>query len=149
MKKILACFAVLMAIGMAPQANAESVIYLFDNYPHQRMDGFSINGDNIELGFREFLHEKLGLASYKKGVNKIIVRNDGRAILVRDMTWANKPYHDEMTLDLNDGEVYYIELVTGPKSKLKLLKPSDGEKKLKKAEKDKNWQIFPEKVYDN
>lgn len=142
-------FTVLMALLSYVSAKAESVIYVFDNYPYQLMDELSFNGEALPISERPFLREKNHLKEYKKGLTKYIIKNDGRLLIVRDFTWASKPYHDEITLDLNDGDVYYLELVSGIKSKVKLLKDNEGQKKLQKIASDETWIVFPNYEYVN
>lgn len=141
-------FLVAVAVVFPIVLKAESTIYVFDNYPFQKMAGLSFNGDEISLADRPLLKEKMGMKEYVKGLTKITVKNDGRLLVVREFEWAGKPYHDEMTIDLNDGDVYYLELVSGPKSTLKLLKAQDGEKKLRELPKKKDWTVFPDQSYD-
>jgi hypothetical protein len=142
---ILAVFATISC-----SARAESTIYLFETCKYVLLDSVTFNGDEIALVKRPFEKMYVGLLPYySKGVTKCTIKNDGRILIVRDFTHAQKPYHDEMTLDLNDGDVYYIEMVSGMASKIKLLKQKDGEKLLKKAMSDKEWVVKDDTVYEN
>lgn len=149
MKKFIVSAALLLSMGFMT-AKAESVIYIMDNYNHKQMDALMFNGDKIPLQPKVYLKDFMGLDVFKKGLTKCIVKNDGRIMIVRDATWAGKPYHDEMTLDLNDGETYYLELMSGPKSTLKLLNPKKGAKEVEKILKNnKDWTVFEDIVYEN
>lgn len=150
MKHLLSVPALALICFMFPETNkADSTIYVFDNYAYQQLDYLTLNGDTIPLVERPVEKEGL-MTKYKKGLTKYIIKNDGRLTLTREFHWAGKPYYDEITLDLNDGDVYYLELVTGWHSTIKVLKPKEGEKKIEKAEKKpKEWVIFPEVVYEN
>lgn len=131
-------------------AKADSVVYLIDNlYTVPGLD-VKFNGDLLPLKLKIKQKEKMGISYYNHQITKCIIKNDGRLLIERDYTWFDKPYHDEITLDLNDGDVYYIDLVNGMKSKIKLMSDKDGEKTLKKAASKKDWTIEEEEiVYEN
>lgn len=150
MKKIILMATFFIVSCLVSTTKAESIIYIFDNYPYAQMQSVTFNGEDINLSEKPFKKVKLGLTEYKKGVTRCVIKNEGQVIITRDLIWADKPYHDEITLDVTDGENYYIELVSGPSSKIKLLKEKDGVKKFAKAEKDTDsWVINEDFVYEN
>lgn len=148
MKKLFSLLS--LTLGTIMVSNAESSIYLIDSYLYKPMDKITINGKVINTPERVPIGNYLQLTKYRKSITKVNVPDDGRVIITRDMTWADKPYHDEITLDLVDGDTYYIELISGMKSKIKVLKEKDGKKTLEKAQKDtKEWQINPDIIYED
>lgn len=148
MKKLLSLLS--LTLGTIMVSNAESSIYLIDSYPYKPMDKITINGKVINTPERVPIGNYLQLTKYRKTITKVNVPDDGRVIITRDMTWADKPFHDEITLDLVDGDAYYIELISGMKNKIKVLKEKDGKKTLEKAQKDtKEWQINPDIIYED
>ncbi len=133
------------------EEGAAGVIYIFDNHKYINSMLVRFNGNLLPLPEMEVIshNKKLGYKTYRRAVTKIVVKNPGRIIMARDFTWYEKPYHDELTLDVADGDVYYVELVHGMSNKLCLLKTKDGEKEYKKVSKDtKNWKVNPPQYYE-
>lgn len=130
------------------EEGAAGVIYLFDNHKYIPNQIVYFNGNLIPLPELKLLKKTKSLDAYKRSVTKIVVKNPERIIIVRDFTWFEKPYHDELTLDVADGDVYYVELVSGIHSRLNLLTTQDGAKLLEKVTKDtKNWTVNPPQYY--
>lgn len=130
---------------------AAGVIYLFDNHQYVPNMVIRFNGNIIPLPELELIREanKWSMNLYRRAVTKVVVKNPGRIILSRDFTWYEKPFHDELTLDVADGDVYYVEYVHGLHNKLNLMKTKDGEKEYKKVSKDtKNWKVNPPQYYE-
>lgn len=132
------------------EEGAAGVIYIFDNFKYSNGMIVRFNGNVIPLPNLELKKEsKHGLDTYRRAVTKIVVKNQGRIIIARDFTWYGKPYHDELTLDVADGDVYYVELLHGINSKLNLMDTKDGEKEYQKVSKDtKNWKVNPPQYYE-
>ncbi len=146
-KTILGSVLCAAALFSMNSAKAESTIYLFDNYKYVNDTKVQFNGQDLNLPERPFYKNFYNLKEYKKSITKVTIPEDGRILIARDFMWANKPYHDEMTLDLNDGDVYYIELVAGMKSTLKIIKEKDAQKYLKKVSENKDWYCNPDIVF--
>lgn len=133
------------------EEGAAGVIYLFDNHQYVPNMVIRFNGNIIPLPELELIREanKWSMNLYRRAVTKVVVKNPGRIILSRDFTWYEKPFHDELTLDVADGDVYYVEYVHGLHNKLNLMKTKDGEKEYKKVSKDtKNWKVNPPQYYE-
>ena len=149
MKKLI--IIAIVCLTSVFSANAEATLYIFDNYKFANMDYVTFNGEKFNLPQKEYNGKYMGqMDQYKRAVTKITIKNEGPLIIAREMTWFQKPYHDEITFDIVDGETYYIELISGPKNKIKVLKEKDGVKALKKAEKDtKGWNVNEPMEYEN
>lgn len=150
MKKYLIFLALAISYLAQPQTMyADSTVYIFDNWAYMPLDYLTFNADTIQLVERPI--QKHGtLDKYKKALTKYTIKNDGRLTIAREFHWYGKPYHDEITLDLNDGDVYYLQMVSGMHSTIKLLKPKDGEKDIEKAKKKPDeWIICPDVTYEN
>lgn len=145
-------FSILFAVALlccSFAVRSEATIYIFDNFNLQQVEGLYFNGDKIPLQPKEIAKVQLGQTHYHKAVTKCVVKNEGRLVIVRDFIWYEKPFHDEMTIDINDGDVYYLELFAGVHSTMKLLKTKDGEKALQKVLKNKkSWRVFDDIIYD-
>ena len=156
MKKIYLFFIgmLLLVYGNMSKVAAESTIYLFQNFPYLSTWHYDVtfNGDTISLPQTEMLNPNSnGLKKYPKAVHKCNIKNDGRLIITKEYSWYQKPYHDEIILDLVDGETYFIEYMSGFSNNFKLLDSKKGEKLLQKAGKDnKNWVVFENAIdYEN
>ncbi len=133
------------------EEGAAGVIYIFDNFKYANNMLVRFNGNLIPLAELELKSKGKngGLNTYRRAVTKIVVKNPGRIILAREFKWFDKPYHDELTLDVADGDVYYVELLHGTGNKLNLMKTKDGEKEYQKVSKDtKNWKVNPPQYYE-
>lgn len=132
------------------EEGAAGVIYIFDNFKYSNGMIVRFNGNVIPIANLELMKaSKHGLDTYRRAVTKIIIKNPGRIILAREFKWFDKPFHDEFTLDVADGDVYYVELIHGMNNKLNLMSSKDGEKEYKKVSKDtKNWKVNPPQYYE-
>lgn len=133
------------------EEGAAGVIYIFDNFKYANNMLVRFNGNLIPLAELELKSKGKngGLDTYRRAVTKIVVKNPGRIILAREFKWFDKPFHDELTLDVADGDVYYVELLHGTGNKLNLMKTKDGEKEYQKVSKDtKNWKVNPPQYYE-
>ena len=135
-------------------SNAESTIYFIQTHPYLSTWHYYVtfNGDTIDFPGQEPLNpDTKSFKKYPKAFVECTIKNPGRLVVTKEFHWMDKPYHDEITLDLEDGETYYLESMHGFSNKMNLLKTKDGEKALNKAKKDsKKNQIFEKAViYEN
>lgn len=129
-------------------AKSESFVYVFDTFDFTPSE-ITINGEKINIPERPVKKEDI-FTYLKKSVTKLIFPNEGNILFVRDMEWAKKFYHDELPIDLVDGETYYIKNISGMKSKIKMLTEKEGKKLLEKAQKDTNdWIINDDITIEN
>lgn len=148
MKKLLYLTLFLL---FSSSVSAESIIYIFDSFTFAQMDDLKFNGTSINLPAKIFIKKDgAGFDKYRKSVTKCIIKNDGKLIISRDLTWYNKPYHDEVTFDLTSGDTYYIDLLSGSSNKIKIMSEKDGLKNLEKARKKPNdWTFNSDLIYEN
>lgn len=150
---ILFLGAFLCFIFISPVAQAEGVVYLFgDKTP--KPFAISINGSEKFVLEGKILKRQgsntIGgvtevFNTYSNVVQKIIFHEDGQYMISFDLSWFGKPYHDEIVIDITDGDVQYVVISNSIKGlKFKPLKESDGLKKLKKAEGDTKKTVIKE-----
>lgn len=125
-------------------SKAESTIYFFENHPYLADCTITLNGDTIPLPERKFKKTNgfTKLTSYYRAQTKCIVPGDDKVVITFEFLWMERPFHDEISLDLNDGEIYYILLTNNSSAKMKILSEKEGQKKLKEvAKKTDDWVI--------
>lgn len=153
MKKIFSIFLLgLLACLYTPKANAESTVYIIMNYDAllsgEPIIKLNVNDQHVcdmELTLKKQTQD---FYQYKKAVKKLIFNEEDTYIISYDLNWyGDVPHHADITLDLVDGETYYIQL--GQKSfknawAFKLLTEKEAMKKLKKA---KDYDFLPDYVH--
>lgn len=152
-RNILLLGVFLCSLFVCPLVQAEGIVYLFgDKSP--KPFAISINGSEKFVLEGKILKRQgsntIGgvteeFNTYSNVVKKIIFSEDGQYMISFDMSWFGKPYHDEIVIDITDGDIQYIVISNSIKGlKFKPLKESDGLKKLKKAEEDTKKTIIKE-----
>lgn len=122
---------------------SEATIYLFYNVKHYLPSlPISFNGKYVFGMEGEENENKLVGTRYKPSMRKITINGEGKLVIACDFTWAEKPYHSELAMNISNEGVYYVELyidnlfnaVVKKRAGiyLKLLKPKEGLKLLKK-----------------
>lgn len=102
----------------------------------------TINGD-VTFGMEgEETVGKMTGTRYKPSKRKLNVHGEGRMFISIDFTFADKPFHSDLTLDITDGGVYYVKMyidnmwnaITKKRNGiyLKQLTPKEGMKELEK-----------------
>ncbi len=147
MKKILLAFVALTAIIAV---RAESTVYLLvDARPttptfHVLFEGANNGETDINC---PFIKNRFGLLpTHKKAVQKVTFKNDGRTVLSYkyENVAGTRDMSDAITLDLQNGETYYIQLISGDiKYKIKELTEKEYLKKMKKRS---DYEINPDIV---
>ncbi|MEZ3590766.1 MAG: hypothetical protein K1V84_06990 [Muribaculaceae bacterium] len=95
----------------APMSKSEAVVYLFyDCKFYLKSLPISINGKYAFGMEGESSVGKMTGERFTPSKRKLIVHGDGRMVLSLDFTWADKPYHSEMPLNITDGQVYYVRI---------------------------------------
>lgn len=110
---------------------------------------FSINGYQAFSLIGKPLKKIADFQYYSKSIRKVMFTKEGKYIVSADQTWYEKPYHTEVVLNLEDDDVYYIELQCNISNSfnLKILSNKEGEKKIMKMMNDDKVSVNPEIVY--
>ncbi len=152
MKRLIFFLLCAIAIGVS-NLRAESTVYLLvDAKTTLPTFTVSVEGANngtvvIQTPFIKMLYGLL--PRHKKAIRKCIFNNDGRTVLsyAYENKTGSKDWSDSITLDLQDGETYYIQLVSGDiKYKIKELTEKEYQKRTKKI---KDFEVNPDYVDEN
>lgn len=128
------------------RADETAIVYLFYDVKHYiKALPISVNGKVVcHMEGKESTSKMTG-TRYEKSMCKMIVHGEGKMTIANDFTWADKPYHNEISLNVADGGVYYVKIYienmfnaftkkrTG--LEMKQLSQKDGLKELKKKDK--------------
>lgn len=148
MKKLLTLIVALMAFTFV--TNAESTVYLFLKSMGNTDAKIFINGKEVtdmNASIKKTMHPdmyKLPLKLANDCTRKLTINNEGKTVIAADMTYTNpmkgteSRMKGEITLDLEDGETYYVEITNKGLTdvQLKLMDAKKGEKR--KAEKKRD-----------
>lgn len=152
MKKLIFLLLCVISIGTS-NLRAESTVYLLvDAKTTLPTFEVTVEGANngtvvIQTPFIKMLYGIL--PRHKRAIRKCVFKNDGRTVL--SYAYENKAgtqdWSDSITLDLQDGETYYIQLVSGDiRYKIKELTEKEYQKRTKKI---KDFEINPDYVDEN
>lgn len=160
MKTIKTLFLTLLflfGVGFTPKASAESTVYIIMNYDtfmpitQNGMIKMSIDGEhafNMQLEPKDDKIWYETTRTYRKAIQKMIFNEEGRFVISFDLVWfGDKPCSDEITLDLTDGSVHYIQMFQRSFSKSGNFKILTEKEWLKKMKKVKDYTILPDYVY--
>lgn len=151
MKNFFIAFFVLFTIAFS--ARSESTVYLLINAkPTLPTFEVSVSGANTGEVVIDcpFIKKQYGiLPRHKKAIKKCIFKNPGRTVLsyAYENKAGTKDWSDSITLDLQDGETYYIQLISGDiKYKIKELTEKEY---LKATKKIKDFEVNPDYIDEN
>ena len=138
----------IFSLGLG-STKAESTVYLLVNanttLPTFEVSVSGANNDEISIITPYFKSELGGrIPRHKKAIRKCIFKNNGRTIISYSYQNASgtKDWSDTITLELEDGKTYYIELVSGKvKYKIKELTEKEYLKKTKKTNKKASFKL--------
>lgn len=153
MKKVLSIIIVGLFISLfSPKASAESTVYIIMGYDAslsgEPVIKINVNEQHVcdmNLNLKKRVQD---IYSYKKAVKKLIFNKEDTYIISYDLNWyGDVPHHADITLDLVDGETYYIQMFQSSLKNsfaFKMLKEKDALKKLKKT---KDYDFLPDYVH--
>lgn len=143
----------IIILGMV-SAKAESIVYLLKD-GKATLETFTVSVDGANQGTVEmkchFVKSTLGgrLNWYSKAIRKCVFKKEGRTTF--SYAYGNqagtKNWSDEITLDLKDGETYYIQVMQGD-NKYKIKELTEKEY-LKKTKNVKDFEVNPDYVDEN
>lgn len=98
-------------VPTAPVSNSLATVYLFyDVKFYLQSLPVTVNGSqSFGMEGKESVSKMTG-TRYTPSMRKLNVHGDGRMMMALDFTWAEKPYHAEINLDVADGGVYYLKI---------------------------------------
>lgn len=150
MKRLIFCIFAVLVLGIA-NSKAESTVYLLKN-GEATLEQFSVYikgaNDGVVVMDCHFVKSTLGgrLNWYSKAIRKCLFKNSGRTTFYYSYgnNAGTKDWSDSITLNLQDGETYYIEVMQG-KNKFKIKELTEQEY-LKKTKKIKEFEVNPDYV---
>ena len=150
MKKLLLMFGFAFLTCLAVKAESTVYLLLLDKENMNQVFTAIVEGANngtVEIE-RAFLKTKLGgrLTYYGKAMRKCLFKNDGRTTISYSFTnvAGTSDWSDSITLDLQDGDTYYIQLITGNnKYQIKELTEKEFQKETKKIS---TFNVNPEYI---
>jgi len=150
-KKMTLAF-LLVFIAVSQNVKAESTVYFFYDILMTNSEYVvTVNGKNAFTLTPEVHKEykSIGQTVYKKVMRKVIFKKSDSYVVALDSPLQNRVYHAELNLNLEDGETYYVIINASMKHSffIENLSEKDGEKLLKKAQKDKKYTINEDFVY--
>ncbi len=136
-----------VSVQTPPATTPEStaILYIFyDEKFYIKSMPFMFNGVYVFGMEGEESVGKMTGTRYKESMRKVTIHGEGRLVISSEFSWADKPYHTELSLNISDGGVYYVKLdkenfynfVVKKRGGLYLeqLKPKDGLKLLNKKD---------------
>ncbi len=141
----------LFGIGFTPKASAESTVYIIMGWDVILLDPGVINigidgkhAFDMGLTLKSTRGIEKNYGFYQKAIQKIIFNEEGQFVISFDFVrYCDFHEHDEITLNLTDGSVHYVQMI-GNRFNFKLLTEKEG---LKKLSKSKKHTILPDYVY--
>lgn len=133
-----------------PVSTAQATIYIFFDSKHYfKQFPIDINGRHACYMEGKETTSKMYGTRYEKSCRKIDIHGEGKVVISYDIIFAQKPFYNSITIDVSDGEVYYVKLslenlfnaIAKKRSswEFKLLKQKEGLKELQ----DKKYTVNP------
>ena len=86
-----------------------TIYFFFDSKFYYQSVPIAFNGEQVFGMEGKVCESKMTGTRYSESMRKITVRGEGRIVISCDVTWADKPYHNELPLNISDGGVYYVK----------------------------------------
>lgn len=90
-------------------SSVSTIYFFFDSKFYYPSVPIAFNGEQVFGMEGKVCESKMTGTRYSESMRKITVRGEGRIVISCDVTWADKPYHNELPLTVSDGGVYYVK----------------------------------------